>query len=93
MAKKKYPSDTEIGIRTLPQIENLPVRELTDNEVVKLFFRRFDAEAIVMAYVDKDGINGVFGRLRREQTYQGVYEKLCLILDELDLPYNVEVFD
>jgi hypothetical protein len=66
MGKKvrKYPTDTEVGIRTITQIDNLPSKELTDEEFVKQFFKRFDATAMIIAYVDDSGQLQTFGRLR-----------------------------
>jgi hypothetical protein len=59
----KFKTDREDGIRNLRVIKSLPVSELTDEEICKLFLSRFEARAIVMMYVDKQGQYYSFGRL------------------------------
>lgn len=81
--KFKYITDTESGIRTITQIEKLPVKELNDEEICKLFFKRFDAEALIMVYQDKSGQMSSFGRLRRGQRVFAAYRMLCSILNNV----------
>ncbi|PQA60181.1 hypothetical protein [Siphonobacter curvatus] len=77
MAKKrKHPTDTEVGIRTISQIEKLPVGELTDEEICKLFFRRFGAKALIMMYIDDTGEQQAFGRLYRTKSGEALYDRL-----------------
>lgn len=49
--------DSELEIRHLNIIKSLPVKDLTDFEIMKLFFSRFQASALVMIYFDKEGIH------------------------------------
>ncbi|WP_428661932.1 hypothetical protein [Runella sp.] len=61
----------------MTQIDNLPVKALTDEEICKLFFKRFDANALVMIYVDKQGKSTMFGRLYRRTAVFNTYRRLC----------------
>jgi hypothetical protein len=46
-------------------IEKLPVNELADEEICKLFFERFGAKALVMVYLtDEEELPAVYGRFR-----------------------------
>jgi hypothetical protein len=62
--EKKYLTDSETGVRRLPVIENLPVNALTDQEICKLFFERFGADALVMVYLTEKEPPQLFGRVR-----------------------------
>lgn len=62
--KDSYQKDSDVGIRNMRDIKSSPVKELTDDEIVKLFFDRFNAEALVMMYQDKQGLRYFFGRAR-----------------------------
>lgn len=88
MAKHKYPTDTETGIRTITQIMNLPVRELSDEEICKLFFRRFDAKALVMVYVDKDDQEYIFGRLYGQAKWVAQYRRLLHLVERVKYFWN-----
>lgn len=74
--KIKYPTDKEVGIRSITQINKLPVSELTDSEICKLFFCRFDANALVMIYEDKAGERHLFGRLFTRKNIISRYKAL-----------------
>ena len=91
--KRKYLSDTECGIRPINIIDSLPVKDLTDDEITKLFFARFDADALVIAYVDREGVNGFFGRVRKEKSYQVAYRKLLEVMNSLDMSANVDCIE
>lgn len=76
---KKFLTDAELGIRRLPQIENLPVKELTDSEICKLFFDRFDADALLLIYFPRDqggGLPQLFGRVRMKGLATSAYRRL-----------------
>ena len=91
MAKKrKYLTDAEAGIRTITQIENLPVKELTDTEICKLFLVRFEANALVMCYTDQAGGEHFFGRLRTENSYRATYRRLLEVINQLDIPGSIQ---
>lgn len=74
--KHKYPTDTEVGIRTITKIRSLPSGELTDSEFVKEFFDRFEAKALILNYIDENDQLHRFGRIRRGvqplQFYKGL---------------------
>lgn len=91
--KRTYLTDAQVGSRPLAKIEKLPVCELTDNEIVKLFFRRFNADALVMAYIDSDGVRGIYGRTRSDPAYYDVHTRLSEILSGLDVPNDYTQFD
>ncbi len=61
--------DTTVGIRSMTVIKKLPVCQLTDEEICKLFFKRFDAKAMVFIYMDKDENKYCFGRLIDRKKY------------------------
>lgn len=87
MAKnRKHPTDTEYGIRPINVIESLRVDELTDDEVCKLFFMRFDANALIMAYYDRAGNGHYLGRLRRENAFQATSDLLFDVENKM-LPF------
>lgn len=65
---KGITTDTEKGIRTIREIEKLPVNQLRDDEIVKLFFKRFDANALVCIYQEKNGASHILARLRRKKS-------------------------
>jgi hypothetical protein len=62
--RPKLLRDSQVGIRNLREIKNLPVKELTDEEIVKLFAAKFDINSMVFIYQDKKGEKFCFGRLR-----------------------------
>lgn len=74
--KRKFPTDTEVGIRPINVIEKMPVGQLSDEEVCKLFFARFEAVALVMSYVDGEGVEHSFGRLKRGESVIRAYRAL-----------------
>ncbi|MDB5241421.1 MAG: hypothetical protein JWP57_2046 [Spirosoma sp.] len=76
MKKKEWLTDRDEGVRTIVQIRNLPVKELTDTEICKLFFDRFEATALVMLYEDKDGVRHCFGRLKTRKQIIANYRRL-----------------
>ena len=88
LPKFKYRTDTADGIRTITQIRNLPMGELTDEEVCKLFFDRFDAEALVMVYVDKEGQEHIFGRLRKKAKWVAAYRRLLHLVNRVSYFWN-----
>ncbi|RIV19735.1 hypothetical protein DYU11_22665 [Fibrisoma montanum] len=81
--KRTYPTDTQAGIRRINEIQNLPVKELTDDEVVKLFFKRFDAKALVMLYEDDKGQRYLFGRLYHRKNIINRYRALVRYIESL----------
>lgn len=83
MAKHKYTTDTEAGIRTITQIRNLPAGQLTDEEFVKMFFDRLDAKALLMIYVDDKLQMQSFGRLRRGAMALGFYKDAMKRMDQI----------
>ncbi|WP_288425912.1 hypothetical protein [uncultured Spirosoma sp.] len=87
MAKRrKYLTDTNLGIRPINVIDALPVKDLTDDEITKLFFYRFDADALVMTYVERDGqLVNYHGRVRKEVSYRLAYRKLIEALESIKL--------
>ena len=81
--KHKYPTDTEAGIRTLPQIRSLPSGQLTDEEFAKAFFDRFQAKALIMCYYDKDGFSNFFGRFKWGAEPQKLMRVLKMVMDRM----------
>lgn len=57
LKKRDFYKDSELEIRNMNEINSLPVKQLTDLEIIKLFFSRFQASALVMIYFDKEGIH------------------------------------
>lgn len=94
MAKKrKYPSDTEVGIRTISQIEKLPVCQLTDEEICKLFFGRFEAKALVMMYVDENNEQQAFGRLKATKSCEALLDDLSAYYDTVHVITNLALIN
>lgn len=81
--KYKYANDTAGGIRTLTQLRKLPSGELTDEEFVKQFFDRFEANALIMVYTDQDHLIQSFGRLRKGCKPFDYYRRLALMLEKV----------
>ena len=80
--KHKYPTDTEAGIRTMPQLRALSAGQLTDEEFAKMFFDRFDANAMVLIYFDANDISTSFGRIKRGTKHIAYYRSLLRFLRE-----------
>lgn len=74
--KHKYPTDTEVGIRTITQIRALPSGQLTDEEFVKEFFDRFEAKALLLTYIDEKNVLHRFGRLKHGAMASSFYRGL-----------------
>ena len=80
--KDKYQKDKDSGIKNLREIKNSPVSGLTDEEIAKLFFDRFGAEALVMLYMDKQGLKYSFGRLRVNKKTEAFIERINLCFQQ-----------
>lgn len=83
-----YKTDTEAGIRRLNQIAKLPVSELTDEEHIKYFFKRFDCESLVITWLDKEGEINTFGRLRRNKKARGFIDHLYNLISRMPFRYE-----
>lgn len=88
--KRKYPTDTELRIRTITQIRDLPSCELTDEEFVKEFFDRFDAKALVMAYMDDEGKIQTLGRVKRGLKPLEWYRVLLRKVDDIFVALDIK---
>jgi hypothetical protein len=75
--KREWKTDKEAGVRSLTMLYKLPVQELTDTEICKIFFKMFDAEALIMLYQDKEGQTHFFGRLNQPHKVFERYRHLC----------------
>lgn len=78
MAKRKYQTNTEAGIRSITQIRNLPSCQLTDEEFAKEFFDRFQAKAMIVSYVDEHDQYFAFGRVKKGAKYNTYYRSLLM---------------
>jgi len=63
--KKHYITDPTAGIRPINVIRNFPSCQLNDEEFVKEFFERFNANALLIAYFDQNNEVQCLGRLKR----------------------------
>lgn len=88
MAKRIYVTDKSVGIRTITQIGGLTMNELTDDEICKLFFRRFEAKALIMVYVDKDDQEFIFGRLYGQSKWVSQYRRLLQLVERVRYFWN-----
>lgn len=93
MAKQKYPTDTEAGVRTITQIRNLPSSQLTDEEFTKEFFDRFGAKVMILAYVDDKDQYWTFGRLKRGVKFFTYYRSLMCKLKAVFGNHDVKELD
>lgn len=91
--KRKYPTDTEAGIKTITQIRNLPSCQLTDEEFTKAFFDRFQAKALLLTYVDEKCQYHTFGRLKKGAKEFTYYRSLLIKLKSLYATWNLKLID
>lgn len=76
MAKNNQKTDTESGIRSKRDIDNLPVKALTDDEITKLFFNRFKANCLVLMFQDDKGKYYCLGRGKRTKKARIFWERI-----------------
>lgn len=91
--KRKYPTDTEAGIRPINVIRSLPSGELTDEEFVKEFFDRFEAKALIVCYTEDGTTFTSFGRLKSGANPTEWYRKIIERLDKVFSGAEIKEYD
>ncbi len=60
----------KLMVRRISEIKNLPISQLTDEEIVQVTMHRLQARAIVMGILDQDNKSWMFYRYKGRQGKQ-----------------------